>query len=165
VFKDSPTATTYTAKVIDFGYSSRFTHEEDTILMPKSVPWHAPEHRSSCKPAQGQKMDVFSFGMLCLWTIFEKHLSRVLELPPEAHWAQQHLPMKNEKNVDLKFLSELKRQKQLAFLAEALITCESGIPDKSKGPLRDFFRASLQPMAKNRAADIEQCLGFSAIGP
>jgi hypothetical protein len=48
--------------------------------MPKSEPWNAPEYRKECKPADGQKVDVFSFGMLCLWLLFEEKLSTVFAL-------------------------------------------------------------------------------------
>ncbi|OCK78127.1 kinase-like protein, partial [Lepidopterella palustris CBS 459.81] len=73
VYKDDAGA--YTARVTDFGYSTRFANEDDLILVPKSWPWDAPEHHfDSYKPYQARRMDVFMFGMLCLWVMFEKYL-------------------------------------------------------------------------------------------
>src|ERR1700712_350234 len=61
IFKNDPNAIQFTAKVIDFGYSSRFASDEDCISMPKSPLWHAPEHRSPCTPPEARRMDLFSF--------------------------------------------------------------------------------------------------------
>lgn len=36
-----------------------------------SVPWNAPEHMNQkFEPLQAKRMDVYSFGMLCLWLLF-----------------------------------------------------------------------------------------------
>jgi len=127
--------------------------------MPKSDPWHAPEHCKNCKPAQGRKMDVFSFGMLCLWTLFEPYLSGFQAIPPEANWAKQYMPVKDEEIFDMSFLSEMKRQRTLARFAETLVACEPAISAETKADLRDFFRVSLQDTIEHRATNIKQCFG------
>ena len=59
------------ARVTDFGYSTLFATDTDLVTMPKSDLWTAPEHhRRQVRPTQARKMDVFSFGMLCLWLLF-----------------------------------------------------------------------------------------------
>lgn len=69
VFEDGQGA--YVAKVIDFGYSTLFHGERDEVIMPKSVPWSAPEHHHRhFTPKCAKGMDVYSFGMLCLWFLF-----------------------------------------------------------------------------------------------
>ena len=61
----------YAAKVTDFGYSFQFTSENDSISMPKSEHWTAPEwHHQKILPREARKMDMYSFGMLCLWLLF-----------------------------------------------------------------------------------------------
>jgi hypothetical protein len=132
--------------------------------MPKSWPWNAPEHLFKCKPAQGRKMDVFSFGMLCLWVVFEKYLSAIVALPPEAHWAEQYL-QKDEEHLSIKFLSELKRENKLSLLTEQLVFLELGLPGESKDALQQFFRISLPSNPENRAAGLKQCFGFFATRP
>lgn len=59
------------AKVIDFGYSTLFSSDEDPVVMPYSGVWTAPEyHHRGISPEQARKMDVYSFGMLCSWLLF-----------------------------------------------------------------------------------------------
>ena len=61
----------YVVKVTDFGYSTLFTTDNDPITMPHSELWTAPErHHREILPRQARKMDVYSFGMLCLWLLF-----------------------------------------------------------------------------------------------
>ena len=86
IFKDNTGA--LIAKVHDFGYSTAYKHEDDLVKLPKSEGWQAPEfvdHR--IKPAQARKMDVFSFGLVCLWLLFEPYFSGIKSLPSEADWA------------------------------------------------------------------------------
>ena len=60
----------HTAKVADFGYSTRWATPNDLIQMPRSQPWAAPEwHHRGFTPAQALLMDAYSFGMLDLWLI------------------------------------------------------------------------------------------------
>ena len=61
----------HTAKVADFGYSSKYAAPSDLIYMPRSWPWAAPEwHHRGFTAAQATKMDTYSFGMLVLWVLF-----------------------------------------------------------------------------------------------
>jgi hypothetical protein len=58
------------AKVTDFGYSTIFTRD-DLIDIPISVPGNAPEHHHRGFESIGtMKMDVYSFGLVCLWLLF-----------------------------------------------------------------------------------------------
>jgi serine/threonine protein kinase len=60
------------AKVKDFGYSSIMVNEGHSVLMPKTVPWNAPEHHHrGFSPQDAKRMDIYSFGLLCLWILFE----------------------------------------------------------------------------------------------
>lgn len=57
---------TYVAQVIDFGYSTLRT--DRPITMPRSYGWTAPEwHHRGFQYLDAEKMDVYSFGLLCLW--------------------------------------------------------------------------------------------------
>ena len=59
------------AKITDFGYSTLFATDNDLVTMPKSDLWTAPEHHHrQVRPTQARKMDIYSFGMLCLWLLF-----------------------------------------------------------------------------------------------
>jgi serine/threonine protein kinase len=66
----------YKARVTDFGYSSRFTNDEDRLKLPITVPWNAPEVdrlNREWTPSQAKQADLFSFGMLCVWLVFETY--------------------------------------------------------------------------------------------
>ncbi|CAI4215618.1 unnamed protein product [Parascedosporium putredinis] len=63
----------FTAKVADFGYSVYFSDADQGIKLAQSHPWYAPECNEyrRMKVQQALKTEVFSFGMLCLWFLFE----------------------------------------------------------------------------------------------
>ena len=159
VFSDSQNATTFFAKVIDFGYSSQFSHEEDKILMPKSPPWHAPEYRGACTPAESRKMDIFSFGMLCLWILFEKYLSQVIPLPAEVAWAREYFPKARQNDFTSIFLARLKSENKLSSLANQLLLHAPEFPVEKQNGLQQFFRVSLQNDPFKRASEMTECFG------
>ena len=58
------------AKLADFGCSVLGTNRDQLVRLPKSEPWFAPEyHHRDFKLHMAQRMDIYSFGMLCLWTL------------------------------------------------------------------------------------------------
>lgn len=62
----------YTAKVIDFGYSSRYIRDDERLVLPISAPWNAPENdgrSSGWTPSQAAKADFYCFGLLCVWLL------------------------------------------------------------------------------------------------
>jgi serine/threonine protein kinase len=68
IFKDD--SDLYVAKIADFGYSNIFK-ENSRFAMPMTEPWEAPEWKKGYlfSFSEAQKMDAYSFGMLCLWLI------------------------------------------------------------------------------------------------
>jgi serine/threonine protein kinase len=157
IFKDDAGA--YTARITDFGYSTRFANEDDVILMPKSRPWDAPDRHYNCKPAQAQKMDAFSFGMLCLWVMFERYLSAIAPLPQEALWAEQYFQNKGEEHLSKRVLEDLKHEDKLVLLARQLVTAEQDIDDDKKQALQQFFSVSLVCEPDLREADLKRSFG------
>jgi hypothetical protein len=105
---------------------------------------------------------LFSFGTLCLWVIFEKYLSAVVALPPEAHWADQYFQFIDKKDLSKEFLSEMKRKDRLILLAEQLLFAESGLPAETKDGLRQFFSIALRSRPEERADDLMQCFSFNS---
>ncbi|KAM0420465.1 hypothetical protein ACHAPT_011757 [Fusarium lateritium] len=62
----------HTARVIDFGYSSRYLGDDEHLSLPISAPWNAPENDgrlSGWTPSQAVKADFFCFGLLCVWLL------------------------------------------------------------------------------------------------
>jgi serine/threonine protein kinase len=63
----------FVSRVADFGCSTRSCGENDLVRFPESFPWNAPEwHRREFTVSKAKKMDVYSFGALCLWILFER---------------------------------------------------------------------------------------------
>ncbi|KAF2110563.1 kinase-like domain-containing protein [Lophiotrema nucula] len=59
-----------TVKMTDFGWSTWFRAERKAILMPRSLPWNAPEHMwQTVEMKEAKLMDVYSYGLLCLWLL------------------------------------------------------------------------------------------------
>jgi serine/threonine protein kinase len=162
IFKDD--SGSFTARVTDFGYSTRFANEDDLISVPRSWPWHAPEHdRDRYKPMHARKMDVFSFGMLCLWVLFEEYLSGFTPLPKDAHWAEEYLIRKQERNLSQRVLDNLKQKDKLVLLVGQLVTAERDLDSDMKQALKRFFSASLTCDPNQREADLKQ--SFSCVMP
>ena len=107
-------------------------------------------------------MEVFSVGMLCLWVMFEKHLSAKAILPQEALWVERYLQNKGEKDRSKEVLEELKNEDKLALLAQKLVTTEQDLDDSKKQALQMFFSASLRCRPDERAADLKQVFRFLA---
>lgn len=135
----------YTAKVADFGFSTYFHEEqEDLIQVPKSVPWTAPEHygRRQFTSQEAKMMDVYSFGMLCLWLLFYKEHLGVDDFSFEAAYWQD----KDEK------LFIWKKNKLLSWAIQ-LVADDAGIRPETKRRLDLFFRSCLDHDTEKRDAD------------
>ena len=147
----------FAARVTDFGYSTRFADKDDLIHVPKTEPWNAPEHSyDEFTPAQVQKMDVFSFGILCMWLMFERYLSGITSLPQEACWAEQYFQGGGGRHLSQRILKDLKQEDKLVMLAQQLVTAERGLDDDKKRALDQFFSASLTCNPNGRETNLEQ---------
>lgn len=61
----------YAARVADFGYSTWLGGTDDAVVMPRTPHWTAPEwHHRPMHSSSAIRMDVYSFGLLCLWLLF-----------------------------------------------------------------------------------------------
>jgi hypothetical protein len=96
-------------------------------------------------------MDDFSFGMLCMWVMFEKYLSRIMPLPQEANWAEQYLQNGGERHLSQRILKDLKQEGGLVMLARQLVMVEEVLDDERKQALQEFFSISLAYDPNERA--------------
>jgi len=134
----------YTAKVTDFGYSTLVSSDDDLIMMPKSKPWHAPEwHHRGIKLSEAMKMDVYSFGMLCLWLLFKEN---------------EGYPKGSEATT----LGELKSTDKLRDLAHDLVLKTEDLDDQKRRRLDKFFELSLAHEPKARTSDFKGLLQLLA---
>ncbi|KAI8932998.1 hypothetical protein NX059_009648 [Plenodomus lindquistii] len=151
----------YTAKVTDFGYSTRFLSEGATFLMSKSPTWCAPELVFGTKysPSQARETDMYSFGMLCLWLLFEGYLSGETPLPEEARWIGQYLPKRRSLHPSIHVLGEVKDSNQLVLLARQLLRAEQDFDQDIKIMLERFFTKSLAFNPHDRDLSLQELLG------
>ncbi|KAF2259193.1 kinase-like protein [Lojkania enalia] len=69
-------------KVIDFGFSSYNSADEDFVRVARTEPWEAPEWHNRGFTLQAAKaMDIYSFGLLCMWLFFREETLADLNFP------------------------------------------------------------------------------------
>jgi serine/threonine protein kinase len=157
VFNEEPNK--FVARVADFGYSTQFA-TDNPLYMPKSWPWNAPEHHHrGFKPSEAVKMDIYSFGMLCLWFLFKERLSETI--PPEILGDRRGAaffapPFGRHQSQNL--LADLKSEDMLPTLASYLITTTTELNDEEKGILHELFNSSLVCDPDERSSDLEHLL-------
>ncbi|KEY65536.1 hypothetical protein S7711_10073 [Stachybotrys chartarum IBT 7711] len=128
----------YSARVIDFGYSTRYVHDKQRITLPRSEPWNAPENDGRTRgwtPLQAVKSDLFCLGMLYLWLLFEPCLRGTA-------------PALQSRTED-----SLRRMKgELPIYAQKLLASEISLDDDMRKILERFFNSSLMQDPEQRDA-------------
>jgi serine/threonine protein kinase len=147
-------------RLIDFGYSSIIDPESESFIrLPMSVPWCAPERTAYDRftPDQALRMDVFSFGMVCFWIMYEKHISRIDPLPLASGWADTYF------EPETRFehaMCRLKDDDKLVLLATQLVDADEHLEFEQRQKLTDFFNHSLPKDPKSRAwnlGELDRC--------
>ncbi|KAL4901623.1 kinase-like domain-containing protein [Aspergillus multicolor] len=140
----------FTAKVADFGFSIWRGYESTSVTVPRSWPWYAPEcdlnPRFTC--SQAFRTDVFSYGLLCLWFIFEKHFSAI------PITAEDGTLYPGPSNSSLRFLDKLKKDDTLLSYAMQLVQRDETLNATEKQWLHTLFSGSLACDPATRAADV-----------
>ncbi|KAI1323145.1 TPR-like protein [Xylariaceae sp. FL0255] len=147
IFKESGR---YRAKVIDFGYSSRYKTDDCWLRLPISRPWNAPEHDRPVRlwhPSEAVKADIFSFGMLCFWLIFEPHLSNSV-LPDQRLDSAAATYSRLSKDT----LYEMKDR--IGSHAKGFVKSAKGLDDNRCIALGDFFDSTLSIDPQKRQTDL-----------
>jgi len=122
----------YTAILADLGHSISFNKDDDRAHMPRSTPWESPKHslRIKYRFSDMAGMEVYSFGMVCVWLLFHE---RLLELGI----ALDHVV----KATELDYLNGLKNGWGLYEVARDLTQEVPGIPADQIMRLIKFFLA------------------------
>lgn len=151
IFKELSGA--YMARVTDFGYSSRFSSEDDRFALPRSEPWSAPEVTRAAqkfKPSQARKADVFSFAMLCLWLLFSKHSCGNFQFPEALQLLDGPATSLDTEN----FLNELKQIDKLHVFALNALDTGMDLDESKIALLANLFTSCLCTNPEERNADI-----------
>ena len=107
------------------------------MRLPKSKPWFAPEyHHRGFKLYMAQRMDIYSFGMLCLW-ILSSNNDEILVLLDKWKW-------------EGKIRDEARR------VTESL----ADLGAISKIELQKFFDLVLVAELEHRSSDLRELIGY-----
>lgn len=139
--------------VTDFGYSSF----ETLVKVPRSPPWEAPEWHSRWFSLENAKrMDVYSFGLLCLWLVFSGESLEFSGFPsididlafPAPHESNQLNPM-------MKGLQEMKASGKLLGSVLHLVSQKQEIPEQTRSCLEEVFTLALTHDTEKRAGQMD----------
>lgn len=136
----------FLAKITDFGFSNCFQDDNELISMPKSEPWNAPEHHNSeFLPEQAKQMDVYSFGMLCFWLLFEAGSSFALPVPQDGIQEIDQFMSFEQGQPELSLLQLWKSNgdNELLELVHRLVRQDERFDSDIKNRLMQFFKLTL----------------------
>lgn len=171
------------AKVADFGYHASFGNSSNLLELPNTSPWHAPERqeRSNLAPAEVMTADIFSFGMVSLWFVFEKQLLKMAQSPdhvpvscldylsdpgPDRSQAIANKLRSANYLPDPAILKILAGQQSFAVqLAQTLISGRDGLDGKLGTEFKPLFEGTLALDPKEPVADLRVLLELKAPDP
>jgi serine/threonine protein kinase len=148
------------AKLADFGYAgwNMDPSKEVSLYLPESKPWAGPEyHHRAFGIQQAKQLEIFSFGLSCLWFLFHDKLK---SLDAETPVRLAEICHENA-FYDAKSIERLKRDGLLSQLACELVRSETSLGGAVKQDLILFFVSSLDMDPKTRKLSIE-CLVTAA---
>ena len=139
----------------DFGYSFLPNEgDEDVVFQPAlSWPWNAPEyHHRGFSIEQAQKQDIYSFGMLCFWVLFQAEISAKL---PESARGIPGPDLANQQNVySYRLLGQWKHEKRLQHVALEMVT--DNFRDRERDILTQIFNCTLAQETNEREQDFRK---------
>ena len=152
VFRNG-TSDTY-AKVADFGYAGWAigNTENNVVYPPRSWPWNAPEHhhRGFAVPA-AKKLDVYSFGLICLWLLFFDKSSLVD--PGANHKDGSQWPLEN-----FNILDRMKHEDTLKDFACFQVSSVQMLCATQKAALVRFFLSAIVCDPEKRATNLQELI-------
>lgn len=136
-------------QLMDFG-SSTPPAPDALVYLPRSAPWTAPERTHRAVPTLlAKRMDVFSFGLLCLWVLVENQHS-------DDSWLREML---QSTETHSKISSHSKKS---GHIRQSSLSCQwaTGLIEDSKmfesdaeENLKTFFRCTLAMNPERRILD------------
>ena len=143
-------------KLADLGDASICDDIETLAFLPKSRPWNAPEHHYRGFPFwQAAKMDIYSFGLLCLWVLFGESLSR-------SAVSLNHCEEDNQTTTGLpptvEMLAMLKKNSLLQVAAREFMFTNKEITREQQSKLDSFFTITLAEKPAARSSDFQLLL-------
>ncbi len=141
------------AKLADFGYAGWAVNNKEDILIkpPRSRPWDPPEyHHRGFTVLGARKLDIYSFGMLCLWVLFFYRSLGGCSVPKDVklNWSWPF--------HDFKLLDNMKHENTLGDFAIDLVRSVEGLPANQRGNIERFFLSALAREPAERTMSFEE---------
>ena len=96
----------YSAKITDLGHSAHFRDDDEYGFMPCFMPWQAPEwHHQKHTFSSMLKMEIYSFGLVCLWLLFNEQLCEN-DILFDFNAETQSCSLESKKRNSLQYLAE-----------------------------------------------------------
>jgi serine/threonine protein kinase len=141
-----------TLKMIDFAYSQQWTDENILRRIPATKPWNAPEwHGRGFKLRAAQALDVYSYGLVCLW-MFCKCID--VELTGEL---ERHLGAQNAEWT-VASIEEFKANPQYLETLDDDISKSNILDRQILDSLRALFQLTLKRDKTKRAKSLRECI-------
>ena len=139
-------------KIADFAFVSFGASEDEPVKVSRTEPWDAPEwHPRYFLLKDAKKMDIYSFGLLCLWISF-RH-DNISELGPSITVGMAFAGQ--DPGLTAK-LQALKRDGDALLDCAFRLTKQNGeIDDDTRENLLKVFLLTLQPDPVKRQPTIE----------
>jgi serine/threonine protein kinase len=140
--------------VTDFGFSCFNGTDEDLVQVTRTEPWEAPEwHYRYFKLRDAKKMDIYSFGLLCLWLFFRDETLVELDLPSIT--VDMVFSCKDTEIVTK--VQALKRSDDsLLTCAQRLVEQNASFGDDIRSRLRQAFTLALAADPNKRPSNMDQ---------
>lgn len=122
--------------------------------MPRSRIWHAPEwHDRAFSPEDAKRMDIFSFGMTCLWLLFG--VDRVL---PSGGANQPSISFEGDCDPSKNYLEIWKDNSDKDELTEWAISAITTGAGSKKNDLARLFGLTLAKSPQKRELNLDELL-------
>ena len=142
------------ANLADFAYAGWAIGNTDNILVhpPRSWPWDAPEyHHRGFTVSAVKKMDVYSFGLLCLWLLYfdkEPLMDTAANVKHGNQWPLERF----------KTLNSMKHEDTLSDFACIRVESAQGLSANESRDLQQFFRSTIVFDSQKRASDLRELI-------
>jgi hypothetical protein len=110
--------------------------------------------------AQAKNTDIFSYGMLVFWILFEKYFSGDVPLPAESCQIEQFFESEQQQTLSMVVIERLKHGTELNLLAKMLVRNEQSIDDSEVQILEGFFDKALSCDPEDRLDALEVLFPF-----
>ncbi|KAL5321933.1 hypothetical protein ACEPPN_009898 [Leptodophora sp. 'Broadleaf-Isolate-01'] len=136
------------AKLIDFAYSCFGADINSRVYLPRTSPWIlAPEwHPRGFSLAAAKRLDVFSYGMLCVWILFQQEISNIFG--------------KSGENCVEDLLHDLKAQRQILHAVQVIIQDLDLEDEERRAQLGEFFSMTIADDPKSRECDFGRLIHY-----